>query len=137
MVRITPYQAIILNNSHTDYISLTNYDVISSKVPTCSEGAILVEISCIEGRRSIRDGETSLSCPCTCLRFYGDTINSLIYAGNSKDVMTTKISWLVSFCDWLDLLINVIGNPYLGFVIERVLLCYFVFHYNRLTQWIG
>ena len=67
----------------------------------------------------------------------GDTINSLIYAGNSKDVMTTKISWFASYCDWLALLINVIGNPYLGFVIERVLLCYFVFQYNRLTQWAG
>lgn len=72
------------------------------------------------------------------LAFYGDTINSLIYAGNSKDVMTTKISWLVSFCDWSALLINVISNPYLGFVIERVLLCYFVFHiiasHNRSAQ---
>lgn len=71
------------------------------------------------------------------LELYGDTINSLIYAGNSKDVMTTKISWFAPYCDWLDLLINVIGNPYLGFVIERVLLCYFVFQKNRLTQWVG
>lgn len=53
--------------------------------------------------------------------FYGDTIKPLKYAGNSTDAMTTRISWSVSQCDWLALLIN---NPYLGLVIESIVMLF-------------